>query len=104
MTSSLMATAPEPIASKDAENASFPALPPIAEERPPLVRASLLDVSPVSQRLETLDAMRIVCMAVIIITHVTEPYLDAVHKRAGQFSSTLTLAVLAINVMGRFGV
>jgi peptidoglycan/LPS O-acetylase OafA/YrhL len=58
----------------------------------------------VTQRLENLDAMRIVCMAVIIITHVTEPYLDAVNKRAGQFSSPLSLAVLAINVMGRFGV
>jgi hypothetical protein len=98
-----MATAPEPIEATNG-NASFPEPPPLDYERPPLVKASLLDVSPVTQRLENLDAMRIVCMAVIIITHVTEPYLDAIHKRGGQFSSPLTLAVLAINVMGRFGV
>lgn len=89
----------------DASPASFPQPPLVTDERPPIVRfKSLLEVSPVAQRLENLDAMRIVCMLVIIVTHVTEPYLDAVHRRSGQFSGALQLAVLAINVIGRFGV
>ena len=81
---------------------SAPQPPRLRDELPPL-RPSLLDISPVSRRMENLDALRILAMLVIIITHVTEPFIEAAQKR-GQSTSPLALAVLAINVMGRFGV
>src|SRR5712671_1164235 len=84
--------------------------PPTSAEQPPLlrdehppIRPSLLNISPVGRRLENLDAMRIVCMFVIIVTHVTEPFLDALNHRRERFG-LMALAILAINVMGRFGV
>jgi peptidoglycan/LPS O-acetylase OafA/YrhL len=85
----------------DAPDKSAPQAPLLRDELPPL-RPSLLEFSPVTQRMENLDALRIVCMLVIITTHVTEPYIDSMH-RAGSSSFTW-LAILAINVMGRFGV
>ncbi len=69
----------------------------------PSLRPSLLDISPVSRRMENLDALRIVCMLAIITTHVTEPYIDAIHQRGESFGP-LPASILAINVMGRFGV
>jgi peptidoglycan/LPS O-acetylase OafA/YrhL len=82
--------------------ASMEQPPLVRDERPPL-RPSLLDVSPVGRRMENLDALRIVCMFVIIVTHVTEPFLDSLERRHGHFGP-LALAILSINVMGRFGV
>ena len=81
---------------------SAPQSPLLMDELPPL-RPSLLDISPVARRMENLDALRIVCMLAIIITHVTEPYIDAVHLRNESFGP-LPATILAINVMGRFGV
>jgi surface polysaccharide O-acyltransferase-like enzyme len=76
--------------------------PLLRDEHPP-IRPTLLDISPVARRMENLDALRIVCMLVIIITHVTEPFVDFSHRR-GQGNTPMALAILAINVMGRFGV
>ena len=81
---------------------SAPQSPLLRDELPPL-RPSLLDISPVSRRMENLDALRIVCMLAIITTHVTEPYIDAVHQRGENFG-LMPAGILAINVMGRFGV
>jgi hypothetical protein len=81
---------------------SAPQAPLLRDEHPPL-RPSLLEVSPVSRRMENLDALRILCMLVIILTHVTEPFIDWQHKRSEPFGP-LGLAILALNVMGRFGV
>ena len=64
---------------------------------------TLLSISPVSRRMENLDALRILCMSVIIFTHVTEPFIDALHQRRETFGP-LGLAILSLNVMGRFGV
>jgi surface polysaccharide O-acyltransferase-like enzyme len=81
---------------------SFPQAPLLRDEQPPL-RPSLLEISPVSRRMENLDALRILCMMAIITTHVTEPFIDAVLHR-GEHFGPLALGVLAFNVMGRFGV
>src|SRR5438552_5981063 len=102
---------PQSISTKAAAAAADPLLAPqTGMEQPPLVRSefpplrpSLLDISPVGRRMENLDAMRIVCMFVIIVTHVTEPFLDALNHRRERFGP-MALAILAINVMGRFGV
>jgi surface polysaccharide O-acyltransferase-like enzyme len=85
----------------DAPETGAPRPPLLRDELPP-IRPSLLDFSPVTKRMENLDAMRIVCMTVIITTHVTEPYIDAMHRSGS--SSLMWLAVLTVNVMGRFGV
>ena len=95
----LATSSPDPLL---ASATSAPQAPLLCDELPPL-RPSLLDISPVSRRMENLDALRIVCMLAIIITHVTEPYIDAVHQRGESFG-LLPAIILAINVMGRFGV
>ena len=54
---------------------SMPEVPLLAEEHAPL-RPSLLDFNPTKRHMENLDALRILAMLVIILTHVTQPYLD----------------------------
>jgi peptidoglycan/LPS O-acetylase OafA/YrhL len=88
-----------------AEPTGMPQVPLDADELPPPpLRPPMLDVSPVAQRMENLDAMRILCMLVIILTHVTEPYLGKTYHREGHYGGLLTSVVLSLNVMGRFGV
>ena len=65
--------------------------------------AILLDYSPVKHRMENLDALRILCMFVIILTHVTEPFLD-IQSKSGEPFGPLAMGILALNVSGRFGV
>jgi surface polysaccharide O-acyltransferase-like enzyme len=83
---------------------SMPQPPLLREERPPIRPTTLLDVNPTRRRMENLDALRILCMFVIILTHVTEPYLDALEKRKEHFTGPLAQIILSLNVMGRFGV
>ena len=77
---------------------SMPASPLLADEEPPL-RPSLLEVNPTKRRMENLDTLRIVCMLAIIITHITEPYID----RASNYNS-LYRGIFSLNVACRFGV
>ncbi|HYE17820.1 MAG TPA: acyltransferase [Tepidisphaeraceae bacterium] len=82
---------------------SFPETPLVAEERPPLVdRASLLDVNPATRHMENLDALRILAMFVIIVTHVTQPFVDD-HADARPYGA-LYNSVFSVNVALRFGV
>ncbi len=52
--------------------------------------------------MENLDALRIVCMAVIIFSHVTSVYLDVASDRGE--TGGLFKSVLSLNVAARFGV
>jgi surface polysaccharide O-acyltransferase-like enzyme len=81
------------------ENNSFPAPPLLRDEHAPL-RPSLLDFNPTTRRMENLDSLRILCMLVIIVTHVTEPYIDHAQGDSGG----LYQSVFSINVAARFGV
>lgn len=88
-----------------AEPTGMEQVPLVRDELPPPpLQPPMLSYSPTKQRMENLDAMRILCMLVIIVSHVTEQYLDKVYEHQGHFGGLLTSAVLAINVMGRFGV
>ena len=82
---------------------SMPQVPLLSDEHAPILKPSLLHVSPVNRRMENLDAMRILCLCSIILTHVTEPYLAGwLHRK--EMLGPLGMLVLAVNVMGRFGV
>jgi surface polysaccharide O-acyltransferase-like enzyme len=88
-----------------AEPRSFPEAPLIADERPPILdprRVTLLHVNPTKQHMENLDTLRIVSMLVIILTHITQPYVDhwSEHTPYGGMYN----AVFGINVAMRFGV
>jgi peptidoglycan/LPS O-acetylase OafA/YrhL len=80
---------------------SMPEVPLLVEERAPL-RPSLLDFNPTQRRMENLDSLRIMAMLVIVLTHVTQPYLD--HFAEERPYSGLYQSVFSINVAGRFGV
>jgi peptidoglycan/LPS O-acetylase OafA/YrhL len=80
---------------------SMPEVPLLAEERAPL-RPSLLDFNPARRHMENLDTLRIIAMLVIILTHVTQPYLD--HFSDQPPYSGLYQGVFSLNVGGRFGV
>jgi peptidoglycan/LPS O-acetylase OafA/YrhL len=82
---------------------SMPDVPLLRDEHPPVVKLSLLDVSPVARRMENLDALRILCLSAIILTHVTEAYLtEAMHRK--EMLGAAGMVILSLNVMGRFGV
>jgi peptidoglycan/LPS O-acetylase OafA/YrhL len=85
----------------DGPAGSFPAAPLLVEERPPLVPA-MLGVSPTARRMENLDALRVLAMFVIVVTHVTQPYLD--HWSDERPYGGLYQGLFSINVAGRFGV
>jgi peptidoglycan/LPS O-acetylase OafA/YrhL len=85
----------------DAPAESFPAAPLLVDERPPL-RPTLLDVNPTTRRMENLDALRVLAMFVIVVTHVTQPYLD--HGSEARPYGGLYQALFSVNVAGRFGV
>jgi surface polysaccharide O-acyltransferase-like enzyme len=53
--------------------------------------------------MENLDSLRILAMLVIVLTHVTQPYLDRLSDDPRPYS-LLYQAVFSINVAGRFGV
>jgi len=80
---------------------SMPEVPLLVEDRPGL-RPPLLDANPTTRRMENLDTLRIVSMLVIVLTHVTQPYLD--HGADARPYSSLYQSVFSINVAGRFGV
>lgn len=84
---------------------SMPESPLLADERPPVIdyrTRTLLDASPVQRRMENLDALRIVCMLAIIITHVVGSYVDVAHARKEK--GPLFIAMFAVDVGCRFGV
>lgn len=86
----------------DAPTESFPASPLLIDERPPLRPTTLLDANPTTRHMENLDALRILSMFVIVVTHVTQPYLDywsTTRPYGGLYQSLFSL-----NVAGRFGV
>lgn len=86
---------PDPL---DAPPESMPASPLLVDDEAPL-RPSLLDFSPASRRMENLDTLRIVAMLAIIVTHITEPYVDGASTYG-----TLYRAMFSLNVACRFGV
>src|SRR3569623_1501898 len=101
-----MSTAPNPptVPPTDplrAEPTGFERVPLLRDELAPL-RPPMLEISPITRRMENLDAMRILCMCVIIFTHVTEPFIDTTYRREHGFGA-LSLRVLALNVAARFG-
>lgn len=81
---------------------SLPQTPLLVEDEAPL-RPSLLHFNPTKQHMENLDALRILCMLVIIVTHVTEPYVDALHGSPEKWG-WLYRGAFALNVACRFGV
>jgi surface polysaccharide O-acyltransferase-like enzyme len=84
---------------------SFPEPPLIADERPPILdprQVTLLHVNPTRQRMENLDTLRIVAMLVIIVTHITQPYVDDWRERHPYGGMYNTL--FGVNVGMRFGV
>ncbi|MEZ0267334.1 MAG: acyltransferase, partial [Phycisphaerae bacterium] len=86
-----------------ASNQSFPETPLVAEERPPIVEyQSLLEVNPAKRHMENLDALRILAMFVIIVTHVTQPFVDD-HADSRPYGA-LYNSVFSVNVALRFGV
>jgi peptidoglycan/LPS O-acetylase OafA/YrhL len=85
----------------DAPTESFPAAPLLVDEHPPL-RPTLLDFNPTRRRMENLDALRILAMFVIVVTHVTQPYLD--HWSDARPYGGLYQSLFSLNVAGRFGV
>ena len=85
----------------DAPTESFPAAPLLVDERAPLRRA-LLDANPTTRRMENLDALRILAMFVIVVTHITQPYLD--HWSDARPYGGLYQTLFSLNVAGRFGV
>src|SRR5687768_5036566 len=73
-------------------------VPPVADE----ARLTLLDVDPTKRRMENLDTLRIVAMLVIIVTHITQPYVDDFSDKrpyGGMYNS-----IFGLNVALRFGV
>jgi peptidoglycan/LPS O-acetylase OafA/YrhL len=93
---------PDATAPKDpALDQSMPEVPLLVEEKAPL-RPSLLDFNPTKRHMENLDSLRILAMLVIVLTHVTQPYLD--HLSDDRPYSLLYQSVFSINVAGRFGV
>ncbi len=100
---------PQPGTSNGAERAQgFVATPLLAYETPPL-RPSLLDFNPTQRHMENLDALRILAMLVIIVTHVTQPYLDTQAPSAEICSEQLVhgafyKSIFSVNVGLRFGV
>ena len=84
---------------------SFEQPPLLADERPPLLdprKVTLLDVDPTKTRMENLDTLRIVAMLVIIVTHITQPFIDHwsdVRPFGAKYNS-----LFALNVALRFGV
>jgi peptidoglycan/LPS O-acetylase OafA/YrhL len=80
---------------------SMPEVPLLVEEHSPL-RPSLLDFNPTKRHMENLDSLRILAMLVIVLTHVTQPYLDY-WSDARPFTG-LYRSIFSINVAGRFGV
>jgi surface polysaccharide O-acyltransferase-like enzyme len=95
------ATTPEHAPPDPALDQSMPEVPLLAEERAPL-RPSLLDFNPARRHMENLDTLRILSMLVIILSHVTQPYLDRFSFHAPY--SPLYQLVFSLNVAGRFGV
>jgi len=89
------------LADSPAPGKSFPETPLIAEEAPPL-RPTLLDFNPATRHMENLDALRIVAMLVIIVTHVTQPFLDA--RSADASWGGFYRSIFSVNVGLRFGV
>jgi peptidoglycan/LPS O-acetylase OafA/YrhL len=89
---------PDPL---DAPPKSMPASPLLIDETPPL-RPTLLDFNPTQRRMENLDTLRIIAMLVIVLTHVTQPYLD--YWADARPFTTLYQSIFSINVAGRFGV
>jgi peptidoglycan/LPS O-acetylase OafA/YrhL len=89
---------PDPL---DAPPESMPASPLLIDETPPL-RPTLLDFNPTKRRMENLDTLRIIAMLVIVLTHVTQPYLD--YWVDARPFTTLYQSIFSINVAGRFGV
>ena len=85
----------------DAPPESFPAAPLLVEERAPL-RPTLLDFNPTTRRMENLDVLRVLAMFVIVVTHVTQPYLDRWAEERPY--SGLYQTLFSVNVAGRFGV
>src|SRR3954464_1904094 len=79
---------------------SMPEVPLLVEERPPL-RPTLLDFNPTTRRMENLDALRVLAMFVIGVTHVTHPYLDW-WSEARPYGG-LYQALFSVNVAGRVG-
>src|SRR3954462_11978394 len=80
---------------------SMPEVPLLVEERAPL-RPSLLDFNPTKRRMENLDTLRILAMLAIVVTHVTQPYLD--HRSESPPSGPLYQSIFGLNVACRFGV
>jgi peptidoglycan/LPS O-acetylase OafA/YrhL len=89
---------PDPL---DAPPKSMPASPLLIDENPPL-RPTLLDFNPTRRRMENLDTLRIIAMLAIVLTHVTQPYLD--YASDSRPFGALYQSVFSINVAGRFGV
>src|SRR5688500_16781147 len=54
----------------------FVADAPVPVAKVDQARLTLLDVDPTKLRMENLDTLRIVAMLVIIVTHITQPYVD----------------------------
>jgi surface polysaccharide O-acyltransferase-like enzyme len=75
-----------------------------AEKLPPVdeARLSLLDVDPTKFRMENLDTLRIVEMLVIIVTHITQPYVDDFSEKRPY--GAMYNSVFGLNVALRFGV
>jgi len=97
----LPSTASNPPDPLDAPAESMPASPLLVNETPPM-RPSLLDFNPTKRRMENLDTLRIIAMLVIVLTHVTQPYLD--HGSDNRPFDGLYQSVFSLNVACRFGV
>jgi peptidoglycan/LPS O-acetylase OafA/YrhL len=82
---------------------SMPASPLLRDERPPL-RPPLAELLPsaTGRRMENLDALRVLAMFVIVVTHVTQPYLD--HLQEARPYGGLYQSIFSVNVACRFGV
>ena len=83
----------------------MPLTPLLSDEHAPLLSdktATLLNVSPVGRHMENLDALRIVCMLGIILTHTTGKFLEWSDKR--HQIDPLFRSVLSLNVACRYGV
>lgn len=83
---------------------SMPASPLLADDAvvPESPLPTLLDFNPATRHMENLDALRILAMLVIIVTHITQPFVDDGHEHA-PYNATYQ-AVFSLNVALRFGV